>query len=47
MKQFGVNRFNRLYEHYQRTLKIQGKVQKIIYAYSRAIRRIALTFVCS
>ncbi|RAL99876.1 recombinase, partial [Desulfobacter hydrogenophilus] len=35
-----VNRFNELYERHLKTLKLQGKAQKTIDAYSRAIRRV-------
>ncbi len=35
-----VNRFNMLYQRHLRLLKLQGKSQKTIDAYSRAVRRI-------
>lgn len=41
-----VNRFNRLYEHQLKTLKLQGKAQKTIDAYARAIRRVRDYFDC-
>ena len=40
MKQAGVNRFNKLYIRHQRVLKLQGKAQKTIDAYSRVISRV-------
>jgi site-specific recombinase XerD len=40
MQQSETNRFNRLYERHQRTLTLQGKAQKTIDAYSRAVRRV-------
>ncbi len=40
MKQVEVNRFNKLYERHLRLLKLQGKSQKTIDAYSRSVRRI-------
>ena len=40
MKPVEVNRFNKLYEHHLRLLKLQGKSQKTIDAYSRSVRRI-------
>ena len=40
MKKSEVNRFNKLYEHHQRSLKLQGKAKKTIEAYSRAVRRV-------
>jgi integrase/recombinase XerD len=39
-------RFNTLYNHHLRFLKLQGKSQKTIDAYSRAIRRISEHFDC-
>ena len=39
MKQSEVNRFNKLYQQHLRSLKLQGKAQKTIDAYSRAVRR--------
>lgn len=35
-----TNRFNELYQRHRRLLKLQGKSQKTIDAYSRAIRRV-------
>jgi integrase len=46
MKKSEVNRFNKLYEHHQRCLKLQGKAQKTIDAYSRAVRRVSNYFDC-
>jgi len=39
-----VNRFKKLYEHHLRSLKLQGKSQKTIDAYSRAVRRVSEHF---
>ncbi len=39
-----VNRFDRLYQRHLDLLKLQGKSQKTIDAYSRAIRRIGQHF---
>jgi len=39
-------RFNKLYESHLRLLKLQGKSQKTIDAYSRAVRRIGQHFDC-
>ena len=47
MKQAEVNRFNKLYERHLRLLKLQGKAQKTIDAYSRSVRRIRDHFDCS
>ncbi|MBW2742193.1 MAG: hypothetical protein JRE64_25905 [Deltaproteobacteria bacterium] len=41
-----VNRFNELYQRHLRLLKLQGKSQKTIDAYSRAVRRIRDHFDC-
>ncbi len=41
-----TNRFNELYENHKRLLKLQGKSQKTIDAYSRAVRRISQYFDC-
>ena len=41
-----VNRFNKLYQCHLRLLKLQGKSQKTIDAYSRAIRRVSEYFDC-
>jgi len=46
MKKSEVNRFNKLYERHLRLLKLQGKSQKTIDAYSRAVRRIRDYFDC-
>ena len=39
-------RFNELYQRHLRLLKLQGKSQKTIDAYSRAVRRIGEYFDC-
>ncbi|MBU4318366.1 MAG: phage integrase N-terminal SAM-like domain-containing protein [Proteobacteria bacterium] len=39
-------RFKKLYEHHLRSLKLQGKSQKTIDAYSRAVRRVSEHFDC-
>jgi len=41
-----ANRFNKLYQSHLRLLKLQGKSQKTIDAYSRAIRRVSEHFDC-
>ncbi len=46
MKPPEVKRFNELYERHLRLLKLQGKSQKTIDAYSRAVRRISNHFDC-
>lgn len=46
MNQTEVNRFNELYQRHLRLLKLQGKSQKTIDAYSRAVRRISEHFDC-
>ena len=46
MKKLEVNRFNKLYELHLRSLKLQGKAQKTIEAYSRALRRVYDYFNC-
>ena len=46
MKPNEVNRFNKLYQCHLRLLKLQGKSQKTIDAYSRAIRRVSEYFDC-
>ena len=46
MKKSETKRFNKLYEHHQRSLKLQGKAKKTIDAYSRAIRRVRDYFDC-
>ncbi|TWI63152.1 site-specific recombinase XerD [Desulfobotulus alkaliphilus] len=39
-------RFSRLYEKHLKTLKLQGKAQKTIEAYARAVRRVSSYFDC-
>jgi len=39
MNQPEVNRFNKLYDSHQKTLKLQGKAGQTIDAYSRAVCR--------
>ena len=46
MKQTEVNRFKKLYQRHLRLLKLQGKAQKTIDAYSRAVRRVSDHFDC-
>lgn len=46
MNQAEVNRFNKLYEHQLKTLKLQGKAKKTIDAYARSIRRVRDYFDC-
>ena len=46
MNKTEVNRFNELYQRHLRLLKLQGKSQKTIEAYSRAVRRISAHFDC-
>jgi len=46
MNQEETNRFNELYQRHLRLLKLQGKSQKTIDAYSRAVRRIREHFDC-
>ncbi len=46
MKQTEVNRFNELYPRHLRMLKLQGKSQKTIDSYSRAVRRVRDYFGC-
>jgi len=41
MNQAETNQFNELYQSHLRLLKLQGKSQKTIDAYSRAVRRIS------
>ena len=41
-----VNRFEKLYQSHLRFLKLQGKSQKTIEAYSRAVRRVRDHFDC-
>src|SRR4030042_6182428 len=47
MHQAQRKRFNELYQRHLRFLKLQGKAQKTIDAYSRAVRRIRDYFDCS
>ena len=44
MDQTETNRFNELYRRHQRSLKLQGKSQKTIESYARAVRRITEHF---
>ncbi len=46
MDQAETNRFNELYQRHLRLLKLQGKSQKTIDAYARAVRRISEQFDC-
>ena len=46
MNQAETNRFNELYQRHLRLLKLQGKSQKTIDAYARAVRRISEHFDC-
>ena len=46
MDQKETKRFNELYQRHLRLLKLQGKSQKTIDAYSRAVRRISEHFDC-
>lgn len=46
MNQAETNRFNELYQRHLRSLKLQGKSQKTIDAYARAVRRISQHFDC-
>ena len=46
MDQAETNRFNELYQRHLRLLKLQGKSQKTIDAYARAVRRISEHFDC-
>jgi len=46
MKPTEVKRFKKLYQRHLRLLKLQGKSQKTIEAYSRAVRRISEYFDC-
>ncbi len=41
MKSAEANRFKKLYQSHLRLLKLQGKSQKTIDAYSRAVRRVS------
>ena len=47
MNKTELKRFNKLYERHQKSLKLQGKAQKTIEAYSRAVRRVRTYFDCS
>lgn len=46
MKKAETNRFNELYQRHLRSLKLQGKSQKTIESYARAVRRISERFDC-
>jgi integrase len=46
MNKAETNRFNDLYQRHLRLLKLQGKSQKTIDAYARAVRRISEYFDC-
>lgn len=46
MKKSELNRFNKFYEHHLRSLKLQGKAENTIDAYSRAVRRVRDYFDC-
>lgn len=46
MKKAETDRFNELYQHHLRALKLQGKSQKTIESYARAVRRIRERFDC-
>jgi len=46
MKKAETKRFNKLYQRHLRLLKLQGKRQKTIDAYARAVRRISEYFDC-
>ncbi|MBC2696170.1 MAG: recombinase, partial [Desulfobacteraceae bacterium] len=46
MNQTEVNRFKKVYQRHLRLLKLQGKSQKTIDAYSRAVRRVSEYFDC-
>jgi integrase len=46
MKKAEANRFDKLYQRHLRSLKLHGKSQKTIEAYSRAVRRITEHFDC-
>ena len=46
MKKAETNRFNELYQRHLRLLKLQGKSQKTIESYARAVRRITEYFDC-
>ncbi len=46
MKKAEVKRFDKLYERHQKLLKLQGKSESTISAYSRAVRRIRDHYDC-
>lgn len=46
MEKAEAKRFNKLYQRHLRSLQLQGKSQKTIEAYSRAVRRISDHFDC-
>ena len=46
MKPKDANRFKKLYQRHLRLLKLQGKAQKTIDAYSRSVRRVSEHFDC-
>jgi integrase/recombinase XerD len=46
MNKTEVHQFSKLYERHQITLKLQGKAEKTIDAYSRAVRRVNGYFDC-
>ncbi len=46
MKPTDANRFKKLYQRHLRLLKLQGKSQKTIDAYARAVRRVSEHFDC-
>jgi len=46
MKQKEVKRFEILYDRHLKKLKLQGKADKTINAYSRAVRRVRPHFDC-
>jgi len=46
MKPTEANRFKKLYQRHLRLLKLQGKSQKTIDAYSRSVRRVSEHFDC-
>lgn len=46
MKKSEEKRFNRLYELQLRSLKLQGKADKTIQSYARAVRRVKDYFDC-
>ncbi len=46
MKKSEVNRFDKLYQRHQKTLKLQGKAPSTIDSYARSIRRVRDYFDC-